>query len=128
MKASASSLLFLLCTGTTAVYAQDANATLNEKEQLGRQLMAQSCGICHLSPSMGAKTYGPPLNKAAAAGNDEVMRAFILNGSDRMPAFKYYLKPPEIDAIIAYVRTVPVAPPAPARATNNPNPQKGDML
>jgi mono/diheme cytochrome c family protein len=69
--------------------------------------MAQSCGICHLSPSMGAKTYGPPLNKAAAAGNDEVMRAFILNGSDRMPAFKYYLKPPEIDAIIAYVRTVP---------------------
>jgi mono/diheme cytochrome c family protein len=24
-----------------------------------------------------------------------------------MPAFKYYLKPAEIDAIIAYVRTVP---------------------
>jgi hypothetical protein len=31
MKASASSLLFLLCTGTTSVYAQDAGATLNEK-------------------------------------------------------------------------------------------------
>ena len=36
------------------------------------------------------------------------MRAFIVNGTDRMPAFKYYLKPAEIDAIIAYVRTVPV--------------------
>jgi mono/diheme cytochrome c family protein len=35
-----------------------------------------------------------------------------------MPAFKYYLKPAEIDAIIAYVRTVPV-PDAPA-----PNAQK----
>jgi mono/diheme cytochrome c family protein len=25
-----------------------------------------------------------------------------------MPAFKYYLKPAEMDAIISYVRTVPV--------------------
>ena len=48
------------------------------------------------------------LNKSAAGGNDEVMRAFIVNGTERMPAFKYYLKPAEIDAIIAYVRTVPV--------------------
>jgi mono/diheme cytochrome c family protein len=36
------------------------------------------------------------------------MRAFIVNGTDRMPAFKYYLKPAEIDAIVAYLRTVPV--------------------
>ncbi len=65
--------------------------------------------------SLGVKTYGPPLNKATAAGSDEVMRAFIVNGTDRMPAFKYYLKPAEIDAIIAYVRTVPVpAAPAPS--------------
>jgi len=42
------------------------------------------------------------------------MREFVENGTPRMPAFKYYLKPQEIDAIIAYVRTVPVqaAPPA----------------
>ena len=52
---------------------------------------------------------------AAAGGNDELMRAFIVNGSERMPAFKYYLKPAEINAIIAYLRTVPVpaAPDAP---------------
>jgi mono/diheme cytochrome c family protein len=42
------------------------------------------------------------------------MRAFILNGTDRMPSFKYYLKPAEIDAVIAYVRAVP-APAAPPR-------------
>jgi mono/diheme cytochrome c family protein len=55
--------------------------------------------------------------QASAAGNDEVMRAFIVNGTDRMPAFKYYLKPAEIDAIIAYARTVPAPT---VRAANEP--------
>ena len=116
MKHGVSTLLLVLAAATPAAYAQQTN--LNEKQVLGRQVFAQSCGICHLQPSLGVKTYGPVLNKAAAAGNDEVMRAFIVNGTDRMPAFKYYLKPAEIDAIIAYVRTVPV-PDAPA-----PNAQK----
>jgi len=71
--------------------------------------LAQSCGVCHLPPSLNAKTYGPPLNKAAANGDDSIMREYILNGTPRMPAFKHYLKDNEIDAIIAYVRTVPVA-------------------
>ena len=105
MKLGVSTLLLVLAAPAT--YAQQAN--LNETQLLGRQVFAQSCGICHLQPSLGVKTYGPMLNKATAAGNDEVMRAFIVNGTDRMPAFKYYIKPAEIDAIIAYVRTVPVA-------------------
>jgi hypothetical protein len=63
--------------------------------------------------TLGARTYGPALNKDAGGDND-VMREFIENGTPRMPSFKYYLKPQEIDAIISYVRTVPVqaAPPA----------------
>ena len=88
--------------------AAHAQSELNDTQLLGRQVFAQSCGICHLQPSLGVKTYGPLLNKATAAGNDEVMRAFIVNGTERMPAFKYYLKPAEIDAIIAYLKTVPV--------------------
>ena len=111
LKHRVSTLLLALAAATPAAHAQPS--ALNETQLLGRQVFAQSCGICHLQPSLGVKTYGPMLNKAAAAGNDEVMRAFIVNGSDRMPAFKYYLKPAEIDAIIAYVRTVPV-PAAPA--------------
>ena len=94
-----------LAAAAPAVQAQQSD--LDETQRLGRQVFAQSCGICHLQPSMGVKTYGPPLNKASAGGNDEVMRVFIVNGSERMPAFKYYLKPGEIDAIIAYLRTVP---------------------
>jgi mono/diheme cytochrome c family protein len=98
-------------------HAQSTGSELNATQQHGRQVFAQSCGICHLAPSLNAKTYGPPLNKTSAAGNDDVMRAFIVNGTDRMPAFKYYLKPAEIDAIIAYVRTLP----APVvRAANEP--------
>jgi mono/diheme cytochrome c family protein len=71
-------------------------------------VFAQSCGVCHLPPSLGAKTYGPPLNKEAGGGDDDVMREFITNGTPRMPAFKFYLKPDQIEAIISYVRTVPV--------------------
>jgi mono/diheme cytochrome c family protein len=115
MKRNAPALLLLLAASTPAVYAQQAAGDLNETQLLGRQIFAQSCGICHLQAVFNTKTYGPPLNQAAAAGSDELMRAFIVNGSERMPAFKYYLKPAEIDAIIAYVRTVPVSA---APATN----------
>jgi len=104
MKHGVSTLVLALAAATA--HAQQTD--LNETQRLGRQVFAQSCGICHLQPSLGVKTYGPILNKATAAGNDAVMRAFIVDGTDRMPAFKHYLKPAEIDAIIAYLRTVPV--------------------
>ena len=104
-----STLLLALAAATPAAQAQPSD--LNETQLHGRQVFAQSCGICHLQPSLGVKTYGPSLNKATAAGSDEVMRAFIVNGTDRMPAFKYYLKPAEIDAIIAYLKTVPAPAP-----------------
>jgi mono/diheme cytochrome c family protein len=117
MKTSIPTLLCVLVAAAPAAYAQPAGGDLNATQLLGRQVFAQSCGVCHLQPSLGVKTYAPMLNKASAASNDDVMRAFIVNGSDRMPAFKYYLKPAEIDAIIAYVRTIP----APAvRAANDP--------
>jgi mono/diheme cytochrome c family protein len=99
--------LLLLAAAMPATHAQPAAAPLNQTQLHGRQIMAQSCGVCHLQPSRNSVTYGPLLTKAAAAGNDEAMRAIIANGTERMPAFRYYLKPVEIDAIIAYVRTIP---------------------
>ena len=114
MRHRASMLLILLAAAAPAHAQGDFRDTqLSETQLRGRQIFAQSCGICHLQPSLGVKTYGPMLNKTATAGNDEVMRTFIVNGTDRMPAFKYYLKPTEIEAVIAYLRTVP-APVAPA--------------
>ena len=107
MKRDASVVLFLAACWAQGAAAQQDAAGLTETQMLGRRLLAQSCGVCHLPVALNAKTYGPLLNKAAAAGNDDVMRAFIVNGTPRMPAFKYHLQPAEIDAIIAYGRTEP---------------------
>jgi mono/diheme cytochrome c family protein len=98
--------LFVLAASANGAAAQQD--TLTDQQKMGRRVFAQSCGVCHLPPTLGAKTYGPPLNKDAGGGDDDVMREFITNGTPRMPAFKYYLKPDQIDAIISYMRTVPV--------------------
>jgi mono/diheme cytochrome c family protein len=107
MNVRIAALAIVSSVATSFAYAEQSGADLNSTQALGRYLVAQSCAVCHLPPTLGAKTYGPPLNRAAAAGNDAAMRVFIENGSERMPAFKYYLKPTEIDAIIAYVRSIP---------------------
>jgi mono/diheme cytochrome c family protein len=117
MKVSIRLLLLTLAAAAPAAFAQKADGDLSAAQAHGRQVFAQSCGICHLAPSLGAKTYGPVLNKGTVGGSDEAMRAIIANGTERMPAFKYYLNPSEIDAIIAYVRTVPTPV---ARAANEP--------
>ena len=100
-------LIMVAWSAPVALDQQPAD-NLTDQQKLGRQVFAQSCGVCHLPPSLGAKTYGPPLNKDAGGGDNDVIREFVENGTPRMPAFKYYLKPAEIDAIISYVRTVPV--------------------
>jgi mono/diheme cytochrome c family protein len=113
---------YMTCLGLAALAlsVQSASAqqpgNLSDQQRAGRQVFAQSCGVCHLPPSLGAKTYGPALNKDAGGGDNDVMREFIENGTPRMPAFKFYLKPDQIDAIISYVRTLPVlaAPTGPA--------------
>ena len=114
MKRSALLFLCLLIGCAQSAFARQAGDDLNEQQRLGRQTVAQSCGVCHLPPARNAKTYGPPLNKAAGGGDDAVVRKYILDGTPRMPAFKYFLQPAEIEAIIAFVRTVPVPAAAPA--------------
>ena len=108
--------LLALAVSSSGAFAQQAGDNLTDQQKMGRQVLAQSCGVCHLPPNLGARTYGPPLNKEAGGGDEEVIRAFITDGTPRMPAWKYYLKPEQIDAIIAYLKTVPVqAAAAPAR-------------
>jgi mono/diheme cytochrome c family protein len=65
MKLIVPAMLCALAAPATAVFAQTAGSELNATQTLGRQIFAQSCGVCHLAPSMNAKTYGPPLNKAS---------------------------------------------------------------
>ena len=108
MKCAALAVLFLLTAGAQYASAQQAPDGLTDQQRLGRQTMAQSCGVCHLPPARNARTYGPPLNKGTGGSDDAVMRRYIVEGTPRMPAFKYFLQPAEIDAIVAYVRTIPV--------------------
>jgi mono/diheme cytochrome c family protein len=107
-------MLVVLLTAQSA-FAQQAADTLNDQQRLGRQILGQSCGVCHLPPARNARTYGPVLSKGSGGGDDALVRKVILEGTPRMPAFKYFLQPSEIDAIIAFIRTVPT--PAAAAAT-----------
>jgi mono/diheme cytochrome c family protein len=96
----------LLATGLPA-QAQAQDDGLNDTQREGRRLFSQNCSICHLPPERGAATYGPLLHKASASGSDDLMRAFIVNGTQRMPAFKFHLKDADVNAVIAYLRTRP---------------------
>jgi mono/diheme cytochrome c family protein len=116
MKRTALFGLFALAVSSQTAFAQQPADNLTDQQKMGRQVFAQSCGVCHLPPNLGARTYGPALNKDAGGGDPDVVRAFIEDGTPRMPSWKYYLKPQQIDAIIAYLKTVPVqAAAAPAR-------------
>jgi mono/diheme cytochrome c family protein len=120
MKRGWSVVVFLVLASPVA-FAGQADDGLNDQQRLGRQIFAQSCGVCHLRPALNVRTYGPLLSKAASGGDEGRMRNIILEGTTRMPAFKYYLQSDQVDAIIAYVRTIP-APAAAAtpEATERP--------
>jgi mono/diheme cytochrome c family protein len=64
---------------------------------------------------MVSPLYGPELSRSSLGGQDTVMRDVISNGTPRMPGFKYHFEPAQIDAIVAYLKTIPT-PPAPAPA------------
>ena len=104
---------FLLTASAPYAFAQQPPDGLNDQQRLGRQVFAQSCGVCHLPPARGAGTYGPVLGKTSGGGNDDLVRKVILEGTPRMPGFKYMLQPAQVDAIVAFIRTVP-APTPPA--------------
>ena len=105
-----------------AAYPLAASAqNLTPQQQHGRMILTQNCNICHLPQNPGSRTYGPPLNKEAANGDDKLMKEVIQNGLVKMPGWKYTLKDNDINDVIAYVRTLPVQPlPAPGKAGNQP--------
>jgi mono/diheme cytochrome c family protein len=105
-------LVFLLLVFPLAVSArQEKSAStvpLSETQILGRRVFQQRCAICHTESTPGARRYGPVLSKDLVDGNEDVIRDFISNGSKgKMPGFKYGLEPPEINAIVEYLKTVP---------------------
>ncbi len=103
MKRAALVVLFLLSATPLGASAQ---SFLNERQLLGMRLFNQSCRVCHTKPQMTSPQYAPLLSRASLGGNDDALRAFIANGSARMPGFKYHFNPDEIDALVAYIKTL----------------------
>jgi mono/diheme cytochrome c family protein len=104
----------VLFVGAQAASAQPFPAadTLNPQQTQGRNLFNQSCMVCHVKMRMNAAAkYGPDLSKNALGGQEAVMREVISNGTPNMPGFKYHFAPEQINAIISYLKTLPVPPP-----------------
>jgi mono/diheme cytochrome c family protein len=106
----------LLLLAARAAAAQDA--ALGDQEKLGERLFNQSCGVCHLKQQIGTTTYAPALSQATLGGKAAVMHDVISDGSPHMPAFKIQFAPAQIDAIVAYIKTIPIpaAAPRPGKA------------
>jgi mono/diheme cytochrome c family protein len=100
----------LSLVSATAAAAQDSAA---DQVKLGERLANQSCVVCHFAPQITTGTYAPALSKDSLGGKTDVMREVIANGTPRMPGFKYQFKPQQIDAIVAYIKTLAPAPAAP---------------
>lgn len=88
-----------------------AQAPLNEIQLTGMRLFNQHCRVCHTKPQLSSPLYGPALSQKSLNGQEALMRNVITNGTPRMPAFKYQFEPKQIDAIVAYLKTVPALTP-----------------
>lgn len=115
----------LLAASAPAAAAQPYpdSATLSPTQKLGRDLFTQHCMVCHVNTQlMSPGHYGPSLSGPMFGGNEDIVVAFVTNGTEKMPSFKYIFDQQQIRAIAAYVVALPAAPPAasPAGKSNNP--------
>ena len=93
----------------------ETGTPLDDTQKLGQRLFYQSCVVCHTKPQITSGQYGPVLSKNSLNGQEDVMREFISTGTSRMPGFRFQFEPTQINAIVAYLKTVPAPnPPAPA--------------
>jgi mono/diheme cytochrome c family protein len=114
--------LFMLAVAPQGVFAQQAEQSLNDKQSTGRTLFAQSCVVCHVKVQLtNVGHYGPVLSGMSLGGQEDLMREFISNGTPNMPGFKYHFRPEQIDAIVAYLKTLPMPAPAAPAPANQPH-------
>jgi mono/diheme cytochrome c family protein len=101
-----------------------AETSLNATQRLGRDLFTQHCMVCHEhSQITAAGHFGPDISGQSLGGKDTALFAQISDGSPNMPGFKYVFSPDQIQAIVAYMKALPV----PARpAPRAQKPSEGD--
>ena len=123
MKRTALTLLLRLwyCLPVLLTASQMAFAEDGGQQKLGMRLFNQSCRVCHTKPQLNSPQYAPVLSMNTLGGKADVIAEVISNGTPRMPAFKYDLKPAEIDAVVAYIKTIPTPVAAPTAGKPGPS-------
>jgi mono/diheme cytochrome c family protein len=100
------------------LYAQQAQSSppLTEAEKSGRKIFQTRCAMCHVgqepavemsSPNTERRpaTMGPLLSRANTT-NEAALKQKIKDGSVKMPGYKYTLTDPQVDQVIAFMKTV----------------------
>ena len=77
--------------------------------QFGRLLYERTCLSCHGAEGQGAPPLVPPLRPLQRT--EEEVRTVVLQGRNSMPAFTY-LRPPELNALVAFLKSAPERLPA----------------
>src|SRR5262245_43767788 len=94
---------------------------LTADQQEGQRLFMQRCSICHVPGTPAGRHLGPRLTKELFAGREDTVRQVIMNGTDRMPGYRYAFKESQMNNVIEYLKTgmeatkVDQSGPAPAR-------------
>jgi mono/diheme cytochrome c family protein len=116
-------VLSLVLSWPVAATAQSAGGG-NDQALLGMRLFNQSCRVCHTKPQLASPQYAPVLSMNTLGGKADIIHETIANGTPRMPGFKYDFKSDQIDAIVAYIKTIPApaAVPPPTKAGGNAEP------
>lgn len=88
--------------------APGGGSGLNAEQREGWLLTLQYCALCHTRTNLhSTTTIGPILSRDSAGGRDDVVRQVIADGTPNMPGFKHLFEPAQIDAVVAYLKTVP---------------------
>lgn len=80
--------------------------SLTETQREGARLFMQRCNVCHGAAMNSVDSYGPLLTRHQIEGREGFVRQTIMEGTARMPAFKYGLGSGQIDMIVDYLTTV----------------------
>ena len=71
-------LVIALSIASDSALAQQAEQSLNDKQNAGRTLFAQSCVVCHVKVQLtNVGHYGPVLSGMSLGGQEDLMREFI---------------------------------------------------
>ena len=113
-------ILFPVAASAQSPQAPSSSApvsALSEQHRTGKRLFLQNCGLCHFPEPKNSKdpkdlgtTVGPRLESLFSGEKprpEAVVRTLVLSGVEgKMPGFQYSLEPKDIDAIIAYLKTL----------------------